>query len=129
MTLAQALATYLASQGAGTLQVDLFGGLLPDPTQARNARALIEAPGAGLERVFGGVAWELARVQLVVRHASLATAMSWARAAYVLLEALPAGTYSDIRVSACQAQQPPGYVGDDDDGSPLVSCNFIVWRG
>jgi Bacteriophage minor capsid protein len=130
VTLAEALAAYLQTQGQGTLGVDLFGGFLPDTTTGGgNARALLEYPGGGIVRVMGGIAWELATVQLLTRHRSLATAQAWARAAYLALEAMPAGTYSGIRISAVNAKQPPGYVGDDANGLPLVSVNFEVWRG
>lgn len=129
MSLLDEIGVFLASEGHGTLGVDLFLSLLPDAPDS--CVAVYEMPGQGPVYVAGDVAlpaWERVQLQVVARAASYPAARTkignvWRSLQKIGNEALSGTTYL-----AVQAVDSPAPLGRDHQQRELLAAHFTAWR-
>lgn len=118
----------MAANGIGTLNTDMFLGLLPDTPAA----CVSIHEYAGRMGVYtmgsGGAHLERPRFQVMARAANYATARTKIQDAYVLLDAVLDATLSGKRYLRIQALAPPFFVQRDTGNRPMFVCNFEVMK-
>lgn len=105
--------------------VNMFGGKLPIAPE--NCVAFLRFPGGPPAYVMGRAlpSLEQYNVQVLVRHRSYTLGERWIFDVHRILTVL---THTFVnngpRVLECRPSATPGYVGDNEDGLCLFSCNY-----
>ena len=128
------IADYLASGGVGTVGTSIFkGGMFDGGTAATpDAQvAVYEYLGPAPQQVFGsGVASPTVspRVQVVCRDVKYSDARTKAQAVYARLAPVTDVTINSTRYLRIEALGEPSFIGSDQNGRPLIGCNYGVLR-
>jgi len=124
------VASYLDTEGLGTVGTDIFKGLLPDTPDA--CVALIETGGQASENVLssavGAPAWEAPSFQVICRagRRDYSTARTKANDVFKKLDGLVNTTLSSVRYLSIFAIQAPFALPRDDQERPLLAFNCAV---
>jgi len=131
MAILDALGTYLASQGQGTLATDIFLARAPDTPDA--CVTLYESAGSGPDHTFGtGVyAIDHQRIRVVCRAArnDYPAARSKAVAVRAILGAVRGTTLSGVVILTILATSEVYPLNRDGDDRALIGCDYTVWLG
>jgi len=131
MAILDALGTYLASQGQGTLATDIFLARAPDTPDA--CVTLYESAGSGPNHTFGtGVyAIDHQRIRVVCRAArnDYPAARSKAVAVRAILGAVRGTTLSGVVILTILATSEVYPLNRDGDDRALIGCDYTVWLG
>lgn len=118
------LATYLAANGVGTVEVDIFEGLMPDSPEAPDALvALFEYPGGPVTAVN---TVEQRAIQARTRAKTYDDAKNKCELIYGLLHSMHETELSGTRFLLILAKQPPFSLGRDDRERHEFAVNFRV---
>lgn len=119
------LATYLAANGVGTVETDIFEGLMPDSPEAPDAVvALFEYPGGPVTAVN---TVEQRSIQARTRALTYDAAKDKAELVFGLLHSMHEETLSGARFLLILAKQPPFSLGRDARQRHEFAVNFRVW--
>lgn len=123
--LSENLATYLASNGQGTLGSSIFLGSMPDTSS--NAILLEDTGGLEPNRY---ITIKKNTVQVTIRNKSYRTGITKANAIYDLLhQSYDQTNIGGEDVMLIEALSEPNYLGKDESGRYLFSVNFLIqWR-
>jgi len=131
MAILDALGTYLASQGQGTLATDIFLARTPDTPDA--CVTLYESAGSGPDHTFGtGVyAIDHQRIRVVCRAArnDYPAARTKAVAVRAVLGAIRDTTLSSVKILTMLATSEVYPLSRDGDDRALIGCDYTVWLG
>jgi hypothetical protein len=118
------LAEYLEDQSVGTVGADLFAGTMP--AGVVNAIGITQYPGAPPELTCGSDGWtmEVSRLQVRVRNADEATALSKAKDAAEALTKVANQTIESVRYRAVTVLQSPGLLERDASNNTVVGFNI-----
>lgn len=119
------LATYLAANGVGTVETDIFEGLMPDSPEAPDAVvALFEYPG-GPPTAVNTV--EPRAIQVRTRALTYDAAKDKAELVYGLLHSMHERQLSGTRFLLVLAKQAPFSLGRDARQRHEFAVNFRVF--
>ena len=131
MAILDALGTYLASQGQGTLATNIFLARAPDTPDA--CVTLYESAGGGPDHTFGtGVyAIDHQRIRVICRAArnDYPAARDKAVAVRAVLGAIRDTTLSGVKVLTMLATSEVYPLSRDGDDRALIGCDYTVWLG
>jgi hypothetical protein len=131
MAILDALGTYLASQGQGTLATDIFLARAPDTPDA--CVTLYESAGGGPDHTFGAGVYAIdhQRIRVVCRAArnDYPAARSKAVAVRGVLGAIRDTTLSGVNVLTMLATSEVYPLSRDGDDRALIGCDYTVWLG
>ena len=126
------VATYLQTQGIGTIGTNLFKGSLPDSPDA--LVALIEVGGDApidvLSMAAGTIKVERPVIRVVARAGQddYQAARTKAASAYQQLHGLTGQTLSGTRYLTIEARHPPFNLGRDENGRWLSGFDALCWK-
>lgn len=131
MAILDALGTYLASQGQGTLATDIFLARAPDTPDA--CVTLYESAGSGPDHTFGAGVYAIdhQRIRVVCRAArnDYPAARSKAVAVRAILGAVRDTTLSGVVILTILATSEVYPLNRDGDDRALIGCDYTVWLG
>ena len=131
MAILDALGTYLASQGQGTLATDIFLARAPDTPDA--CVTLYESAGSGPDHTFGAGVYAIdhQRIRVVCRAArnDYPAARSKAVAVRAILGAVRDSTLSGVVILTILATSEVYPLNRDGDDRALIGCDYTVWLG
>jgi hypothetical protein len=131
MAILDALGTYLASQGQGTLATDIFLARAPDTPDA--CVTLYESAGSGPDHTFGAGVYAIdhQRIRVVCRAArnDYPAARSKAVAVRAILGAVRGTTLSGVVILTILATSEVYPLNRDGDDRALIGCDYTVWLG
>jgi hypothetical protein len=131
MAILDALGTYLASQGQGTLATDIFLARAPDTPDA--CVTLYESAGSGPDHTFGAGVYAIdhQRIRVVCRAArnDYPAARSKAVAVRAILGAVRDTTLSGVVILTILATSEVYPLSRDGDDRALIGCDYTVWLG
>ena len=131
MAILDALGTYLASQGQGTLATDIFLARAPDTPDA--CVTLYESAGSGPDHTFGAGVYAIdhQRIRVVCRAArnDYPAARSKAVAVRAVLGAVRGTTLSGVVILTILATSEVYPLNRDGDDRALIGCDYTVWLG
>lgn len=131
MAILDALGTYLASQGQGTLATDIFLARAPDTPDA--CVTLYESAGSGPDHTFGAGVYAIdhQRIRVVCRAArnDYPAARSKAVAVRAILGAVRGTTLSGVVILTILATSEVYPLSRDGDDRALIGCDYTVWLG
>jgi hypothetical protein len=110
------------------LGTSLYLNNLPD--EPNRAAAIYETGGFPPQQTFGNdlPAWENARIQLVCRSTSSATARADAGAAWTILQRVTNEALSSVSYLRIAPVQSPFLLRRDERGRAYFACNYDVTR-
>lgn len=121
------LVEYCEAQSLGTAGTDLIPGRLPEKGTPATCTGFVLYGGAGPEHRLDGVrtpTQEFPRVQVRVRAATLAAAMTKAYAIWNKLAAVSNTTLNATRYRAIHVLQSPFELERDGEDRPIVAFNL-----
>lgn len=122
------VATYLQHAGIGELGATLFVGYMPE-TAPDDAVAVMEYGGMmGAQPLEDPMAYEMPRLQVMVRSASYFDGMTKARDAYRALGKVVNTTLGGVRYQRITPVQPPFLIRRDDNGRPEIGFNVEITK-
>jgi len=131
MAILDALGTYLASQGQGTLATDIFLARAPDTPDA--CVTLYESAGSGPDHTFGAGVYAIdhQRIRVVCRAArnDYPAARTKAVAVRAILGAVRGTTLSGVVILTILATSEVYPLSRDGDDRALIGCDYTVWLG
>lgn len=131
MAILDALGTYLASQGQGTLATDIFLARAPDTPDA--CVTLYESAGSGPDHTFGAGVYAIdhQRIRVVCRAArnDYPAARTKAVAVRAILGAVRDTTLSGVVILTILATSEVYPLNRDGDDRALIGCDYTVWLG
>jgi len=131
MAILDALGTYLASQGQGTLATDIFLARAPDTPDA--CVTLYESAGSGPDHTFGAGVYAIdhQRIRVVCRAArnDYPAARTKAVAVRAILGAVRDTTLSGVVILTILATSEVYPLSRDGDDRALIGCDYTVWLG
>lgn len=126
MTILEAVGDYLQAQGIGTLGTDLFLAVMPESPDA--VVCIYETQGFAPVETMGAAAFAVERpgLQVIARAArgDYPAARDAAVAVRNLLAGLVESTVSGVHIMRVSAEGSPLPMGEDQNGRPMISCNF-----
>lgn len=129
MAILDALGTYLASQGQGTLATDIFLTRMPDAPDA--CVALYESAGLTPSHVFGSSVYAIdhQRIRVLSRGARNDYPSARAKAVAVrnILGAVRGVTLSGVQILSILSTSEVYPLTRDGDDRPLIGCDYTVW--
>lgn len=129
MAILDALGTYLASQGQGTLATDIFLTRMPDAPDA--CVALYESAGLAPSHVFGSSVYAIdnQRIRVLCRGArnDYPSARSKATAIRAILGAVRDTTLSGVHILSILSTSEVYPLTRDGDDRPVIGCDYTVW--
>jgi hypothetical protein len=126
------IASYLQTQGVGTVGTDLFKAMLPDTPDA--CVAVLEFGGDEPVDTYsvtaGTIKVERPALQIICRAAQddYSAARTKAESAYKQLHNLGPATLSGTVYLGVKAREAPFTLGRDSNGRWLVGFNLSVWK-
>ena len=131
MAILDALGTYLASQGQGTLATNIFLARAPDTPDA--CVTLYESAGSGPDHTFGAGVYAIdhQRIRVVCRAArnDYPAARDKAVAVRAVLGAVRNTTLSGVVILTILATSEVYPLSRDGDDRALIGCDYTVWLG
>jgi hypothetical protein len=131
MAILDALGTYLASQGQGTLATNIFLARAPDTPDA--CVTLYESAGSGPDHTFGAGVYAIdhQRIRVVCRAArnDYPAARDKAVAVRAVLGAIRDTTLSSVKILTMLATSEVYPLSRDGDDRALIGCDYTVWLG
>jgi hypothetical protein len=131
MAILDALGTYLASQGQGTLATNIFLARAPDTPDA--CVTLYESAGSGPDHTFGAGVYAIdhQRIRVVCRAArnDYPAARDKAVAVRAVLGAIRDTTLSNVKILTMLATSEVYPLSRDGDDRALIGCDYTVWLG
>jgi len=131
MAILDALGTYLASQGQGTLATNIFLARAPDTPDA--CVTLYESAGSGPDHTFGAGVYAIdhQRIRVVCRAArnDYPAARDKAVAIRAVLGAVRGTTLSGVVILTILATSEVYPLSRDGDDRALIGCDYTVWLG
>lgn len=131
MAILDALGTYLASQGQGTLATNIFLARAPDTPDA--CVTLYESAGGGPDHTFGAGVYAIdhQRIRVICRAArnDYPAARDKAVAVRAVLGAIRDTTLSGVKVLTMLATSEVYPLNRDGDDRALIGCDYTVWLG
>ena len=131
MAILDALGTYLASQGQGTLATNIFLARAPDTPDA--CVTLYESAGGGPDHTFGAGVYAIdhQRIRVVCRAArnDYPAARDKAVAVRAVLGAIRDTTLSSVKILTMLATSEVYPLSRDGDDRVLIGCDYTVWLG
>ena len=131
MAILDALGTYLASQGQGTLATNIFLARAPDTPDA--CVTLYESAGGGPDHTFGAGVYAIdhQRIRVICRAArnDYPAARDKAVAVRAVLGAIRDTTLSGVKVLTMLATSEVYPLNLDGDDRALIGCDYTVWLG
>jgi hypothetical protein len=131
MAILDALGTYLASQGQGTLATNIFLARAPDTPDA--CITLYESAGSGPDHTFGAGVYAIdhQRIRVVCRAArnDYPAARDKAVAVRAVLGAIRDTTLSSVKILTMLATSEVYPLSRDGDDRALIGCDYTVWLG
>jgi hypothetical protein len=131
MAILDALGTYLASQGQGTLATDIFLARAPDTPDA--CVTLYESAGSGPDHTFGAGVYAIdhQRIRVICRAArnDYPAARTKAVAVRAILGAVRDTTLSGVVILTILATSEVYPLSRDGDDRALIGCDYTVWLG
>ncbi len=121
----QDFADWLAAQGGGVVDVDLFIGPLPSAPAA--AAAIQERPGTAPEEGGGVVLWESPRITVLVRDVDYVPCRSRAETFYRAFLAI-ANTTIGGALYLSSTVTPPEHVDTDEHRRPILKVTMEARR-
>lgn len=129
MAILDALATYLQTQGQGTVASTIFLTRTPDTPDA--TVTLYESAGTGPAHVFGASVYAIdhQRIRVVCRAArnDYPAARSKAEAVRAVLGAIRSTTLSGVDIMSVMATSEIYPMTRDGDDRPFIGCDYTVW--
>ena len=126
MTILEAVGTYLAANGHGTLGTNLFLAVMPDEPDVMTC--VYETGGGAPDQTMGSAAWAIDRptLQILCRagRGDYPVARDEAASIRALLGAVTEQTLSGINVMRISPSGGILPIGEDPLGRPVVSINF-----
>lgn len=124
------MADWLETESIGVVHgVSLFSGRLPDTENNAIALLLYGANPASfvMDPEDNQPITERPTVQMLVRHEDFDAGLRTAIEAHRALLRLAGQTFQHTRFKdVAPIQSVPFYTGDDADGDPLFSCNYVI---
>lgn len=103
----------------------LYIGLLPSNASA-NCTLVTQYPGSPPARTSAGVAYELPRIQVMVRHTSYRLAADRIERIKQYLDGQTEVTIDQTKYLWIHALSEPFLIGRDEIGRPKLGCNFEI---
>lgn len=129
MAILDSLATYLQTQGQGTVATDIFLTRMPDTPDA--CVTLYESQGVGPSHTFGSGVYAIdhQRIRVMCRAGrnDYPTARGKATAIRNLLGAVRNTSLSGVGILSILATSEIYPYTRDGDDRPLIGCDFTVW--
>ncbi len=116
------IASYLQTEGVGTVGTDIFKANQP----ANPVKCLTILPTGGLEPDVDIIGIKNPTIQILARGENFTEAMDMAQDAYGALHGLANETLGDTYVMFCKALQEPTAIGQDDNNNYEISCNYLL---
>lgn len=139
MPLLDDIATYIASQGQGTVKSSvaqagvnwlIYKGSTPPGDRSDAISLMITVGGSPLETMGSGITGVVAeqpRFQILARNMDYSAATAKAELLWATLHGF-SGTLGSTRYLRIEAQQSPFVVGRDDATRWMVGFNCIAWK-
>lgn len=120
------ISNYLATNGHGTVDTDIFRGDLPDTPDL--CTGLFPYGGPYSVCAFEGLLWELPHMQLLTRGRTYLQARQRIENAREILQAVVNQTISGSRYLRIILKQPPYLLERDEEKRTVLSFNMEIWR-